>query len=57
MVECNLVSGGYYYPLKMRFANIELSLGVRQIGVLPAISQTHTGMVTEYIKEDSGIPF
>ena len=58
IVECNLVAGGYDYLLKIRFANMEeYRLILEKIGGLPAISQTHTYMVTEHIKEDSGIPF
>lgn len=58
IVECNLVAGGYDYLLKIRFANMEgYRLVLEKIGGLPAISQTHTYMVTEHIKEDSGIPF
>lgn len=58
IVECNLVAGGYDYLLKIRFSNMEgYRLVLEKIGGLPAISQTHTYMVTEHIKEDSGIPF
>lgn len=58
IVECNLVAGGYDYLLKIRFSDIEAyRLVLEKIGGLPAISKTHTYMVTEHIKEDSGIPF
>ncbi len=58
IVECNLVAGGYDYLLKIRFANIEsYRLILEKVGGLPAISQTHTYMVTEHIKEDAGVPF
>jgi len=58
IVECHLVAGGYDYLLKIRFANIEgYRLVLEKIGGLPSISKTHTYMVTEHIKEDSGIPF
>lgn len=57
IVECNLVAGGYDYLLKIRFADIEAyRLVLEKIGGLPAIAKTHTYMVTEHIKEDSGIP-
>jgi len=57
VVECHLVAGGYDYLLKIRFANIEhYRLLQEKITALPAISQTHTYMVTEHIKEDSGLP-
>ncbi|MBL4763961.1 MAG: winged helix-turn-helix transcriptional regulator [Colwellia sp.] len=58
IVECNLVAGGYDYLLKIRFANIDsYRLVLEKIAGLPAISKTHTYMVTEHIKEDSGVPF
>lgn len=58
VVECHLVAGGYDYLLKIRFAGIEsYRLILENIAGLPAISQTHTYMVTEHIKEDSGVPF
>jgi Lrp/AsnC family leucine-responsive transcriptional regulator len=57
IVECHLVAGGYDYLLKIRFADIEsYRLILEKIAGLPAISQTHTYMVTEHIKEDSGVP-
>lgn len=58
VVECNLVAGGYDYLLKIRFANMDsYRLVLEKVAGLPAISQTHTYMVTEHIKEDSGLPF
>ncbi|MCW8865837.1 MAG: winged helix-turn-helix transcriptional regulator [Colwellia sp.] len=58
VVECHLVAGGYDYLIKIRFANIEsYRLILENIAGLPAISQTHTYMVTEHIKEDNGVPF
>jgi len=58
IVECHLIAGGYDYLLKIRFANIEsYRLVLEKVAGLPAISQTHTYMVTEHIKEDSGVPF
>jgi len=58
VVECHLVAGGYDYLLKIRFAGIEsYRLILENIAGLPAISQTHTYMVTEHIKEDRGVPF
>ncbi len=57
VVECNLIAGGYDYLLKIRFANMEsYRLVLEKIGGLPAIAQTSTYMVTENIKEDSGVP-
>ena len=58
VVECHLIAGGYDYLLKIRFADIEsYRLVLEKVGDLPSISQTHTYMVTEHIKEDSGVPF
>ncbi len=57
IVECHLVAGGYDYLLKIRFSHIEsYRLILEKVAGLPAISQTHTYMVTEYIKEDVGVP-
>ncbi|MDP7593586.1 MAG: winged helix-turn-helix transcriptional regulator [Litorilituus sp.] len=58
IVECHLIAGGYDYLLKIRFADIEsYRLVLEKVADLPAISQTNTYMVTEHIKEDSGVPF
>ncbi len=58
VVECHLVAGGYDYLLKIRFANVgDYRLILEKISDLPAISQTHTYIVTEHIKEDKGVPF
>lgn len=58
VVECHLVAGGYDYLLKIRFADIEsYRLVLEKIGALPAIAQTSTYIVTENIKQDSGVPF
>jgi len=57
IAECHLVAGGYDYLLKIRFANIEdYRLVLEKVAGLPAISQTHTYVVTEHIKEDLGVP-
>ena len=58
IVECHLVAGGYDYLLKTRFSDMEsYRLILEKVVNLPSISQTHTYMVTEHIKEDSGVPF
>ena len=58
VAECHLVAGGYDYLIKIRFADIEsYRLIIEKIADLPAISQTSTYMVTEHVKEDSGVPF
>lgn len=57
VVECHLVAGGYDYLLKIRFTNMDkYRLILEKVAGLPAISQTHTYMVTEHIKEDTGVP-
>ncbi len=58
VVECHLIAGGYDYLLKIRFQSMDsYRLVLEKVVSLPAISQTHTYMVTEHIKEDSGVPF
>jgi Lrp/AsnC family leucine-responsive transcriptional regulator len=58
VVECHLVAGGYDYLLKIRFSDIEnYRMILENVAGLPSISQTHTYMGTEHIKEDSGVPF
>ena len=58
IVECHLVAGGYDYLLKTRFSDMENYRSIlEKVAGLPAISQTHTYMVTEHVKEDSGVPF
>jgi len=58
VVECHLIAGGYDYLLKIRFADIEgYRLVLEKVSSLPAIAQTQTYMVTEHIKQDTGIPF
>lgn len=57
VVECHLVAGGYDYLLKIRFSTIESYRSIlEKVADLPSISQTHTYMVTEHIKEDTGVP-
>lgn len=57
IVEGHLVAGGYDYLLKIRFSDIEnYRLILEKVADLPSISKTHTYMVTEHIKEDSGVP-
>ncbi|MFT5755728.1 MAG: Lrp/AsnC family leucine-responsive transcriptional regulator [Alteromonadaceae bacterium] len=57
VVECHMVAGGFDYLLKLRFENMasyRKILGA--IVELPAVSQTHTYVVTEQVKQDQGIP-
>lgn len=57
VAECHMVAGGFDYLIKIRFANMDdyqKILGA--IVELPAVSQTHTYVVTEHVKQDSGVP-
>jgi Lrp/AsnC family leucine-responsive transcriptional regulator len=57
VVECHMVAGGFDYLLRLRFggmADYRKLLGI--IVELPAVSQTHTYMVMEHVKEDEGLP-
>ena len=57
IAECHLVAGGYDYLLKIRFKDMKAYREIlEKVVSLPAISQTHTYMITEHIKEDTGIP-
>jgi len=57
VAECHMVAGGFDYLLKLRFKDMD---GYREVlGViveLPSISQTHTYVVMEHVKEDYGVP-
>ncbi len=57
VAECHMVAGGFDYLLKLRFENMEAYREVLGVVVeLPAVSQTHTYMVMEQVKEDIGVP-
>jgi Lrp/AsnC family leucine-responsive transcriptional regulator len=57
VVECHMIAGGFDYLLKLRFANMEAYREVLGMIVeLPAVSQTHTYVVTENVKADRGVP-
>lgn len=57
VVECHMVAGGFDYLLKLRFENMEAYREVLGVIVeLPAVSQTHTYVVMEKVKDDLGIP-
>ena len=58
VVECHLIAGGYDYLLKIRLSGMEsYRLVLEKVGDLPAISQTSTYIVSEEIKQDTGVPF
>ena len=57
VVECHMIAGGFDYLLKLRFANMEAYREVLGMIIeLPAVSQTHTYIVTENVKADRGVP-
>ena len=57
VAECHLVAGGFDYLIKVLFNNIEVYREIlSEIVDLPAVSHTHTYIVTENVKEDAGVP-
>ncbi len=57
VIECDMVAGGFDYLLKLCLENMKIYrsvLGV--IAELPGVSQTHTYIVIENVKENHGIP-
>jgi Lrp/AsnC family leucine-responsive transcriptional regulator len=58
VVECHLVAGGFDYLVKIRFTGMDnYRVVLDKVASLPAITQTHTYIVTEHVKEDGGVPF
>ncbi len=56
VIECDMVAGGFDYLLKLMIKNMKHyrnTLGV--ISEIPSVSQTHTYMVIENIKENASI--
>lgn len=57
VAECHMVAGGFDYLLKIRIGDME---GYREvlgrIVDLPGVSQNHTYVVIESIKDDLGLP-
>jgi len=57
VVECHMIAGGFDYLLKLRFSNMDAYREVLGMIIeLPAVSQTHTYVVTENVKADRGVP-
>lgn len=57
VAECHMVAGGFDYLIKLRvtsMSNYRDVLG--KIVELPGVSQTHTYVVIEKVKEDLGLP-
>jgi len=57
VAECHMVAGGFDYLLKLRFENMAAYREVLGVLVeLPAVSQTHTYVVMDNVKQDYGVP-
>ena len=57
VASCHMVAGGFDYLLKLRFENMAAYREVLGMLVeLPGVSQTHTYVVMESVKQDSGVP-
>ncbi|WP_281559700.1 winged helix-turn-helix transcriptional regulator [Thalassomonas sp. RHCl1] len=57
VAECHMVAGGFDYLLKLRFEDMEAYREILGVIVeLPAVSQTHTYVVMENVKQDLGLP-
>ncbi len=54
--ECHMVAGEFDYLLKLRIRNMEeYHLALGRLAELPGVAQTQTYMVTEPIKQGSGL--
>ncbi|WDE12347.1 winged helix-turn-helix transcriptional regulator [Thalassomonas haliotis] len=57
VAECHMVAGGFDYLLKLRFEDMEAYREILGVIIeLPAVSQTHTYVVMENVKQDLGLP-
>lgn len=57
VAECHMVAGGFDYLLKLKVIDMNNYRDVLGMIVeLPGVSQTHTYVVIENIKEDLGLP-
>lgn len=58
VAECHMVAGGFDYLLKLRVSDmVAYRRLLGELVELPGVSQTHTYVVIEDIKQDSGIAF
>ncbi len=56
VAECHMVAGGFDYLIKLRVRDMNNYRDVLgKVVELPGVSQTHTYMVIEDVKEDKGI--
>lgn len=57
VAECHMVAGGFDYLLKLRLPNMDAYRSILSLIVdLPGVAQTHTYVVIEKVKSDSGLP-
>ena len=57
VAECDMVAGGFDYLVKLRMKDMESYRDVLgKLVDLPGVAQTHTYIVIESVKEDSGLP-
>lgn len=57
VAECHMVAGGYDYLLKVRFDRMEDYRDVlAHVVRFPGVSQTHSYMVIEQVKENRNVP-
>ena len=58
VAECHMVAGGFDYLVKLRFSDMEAyRIVLGQLVELPGVAQTHTYVVIEDVKQDSGLYF
>jgi len=57
IIECDMVAGGFDYLLKLSVKNMKSYRSLLgQISELSGVSQTHTYIVIENVKKNSGLP-
>lgn len=57
VAECQMLAGGFDYLVKLRIASFQAYREVLgKLVDLPGVAQTHTYMVIEEIKADTGLP-
>ncbi|QBY03777.1 winged helix-turn-helix transcriptional regulator [Thalassotalea sp. HSM 43] len=57
VAECHMVAGGFDYLVKLRITDMDNYREVLgKVVELPGVSQTHTYVVIEKVKEDLGLP-
>ena len=57
VAECHMVAGGFDYLLKLRLPNMDAYRAILAMIVdLPGVAQTHTYVVIEQVKSDTGLP-